>query len=262
MHSSTRKQSVFLTGHKGFIGSHLLKRLQTAGYDVYCAQRDEVPIAGTPGHPEFDYVIHLAATTSISTDFNPDLFHNNITYTEQIFHASRFSRILYASSTSALELTNPYAYTKKYAEWLGQRHPNSLGLRFFNVYGPGNNKGIIKRAIDCSLTGETLTLTGANLVRDFIYIDDVIDMIMDNLDTQMPDSIIDVGTGKGSSIWEAVCTTRLVFGGVFETENRNTFGLGNEQINSVARPPLIRITPHTLVEGLNKYKECIQAASI
>ncbi len=81
---------------------------------------------------------------------------------------------------------------------MGERHGNAIGLRLFNVYGAGNNKGIVKRVIDCCLSGETLTLQGGDQVRDFIYVDDVVDIIIDHLDN--PLSVMDVGTGMGTQI--------------------------------------------------------------
>jgi len=107
------------------------------------------------------------------------------------------TRIIYASSTSAEELTNPYAYTKRYAEYLGEK-ANATGLRFFNVYGEGNNKGIVRKALHCAKTGERMIVQGGYQVRDFIYIDDVVQTIVNCLD--VPDKIVEVGTGHGMTI--------------------------------------------------------------
>lgn len=185
---------IFLTGSKGFIGSHLLKAL--SGYNVHCAEHNELPKSGV----YYDYIIHLAGTTTTSDQFNPELFENNIVYAKQIM--SYPFRTIYASSTSAAELTNPYSYTKRYIEYLGSKHPNATGLRFFNVYGPGNNKGIIKKAIECANSGEVMDLYGAYNFRDFIYIDDVVKCIIDSLDSE--ENIIEVGTGKCMTIDKAI----------------------------------------------------------
>jgi nucleoside-diphosphate-sugar epimerase len=151
------KKTIFLTGSKGFIGSHLLKALTE--YEVHCAGYNEIPRC------KYDYIIHLAATTTTSASFLPELFENNIVYAKQIM--SMPGKKIYASSTSAEELTNPYAYTKRYLEYLGK---GSVGLRFFNVYGSDNNKGIIRKALQCAKTGEVLQVQGGCQVRDFIYI--------------------------------------------------------------------------------------------
>lgn len=184
---------IFLTGSKGFIGQHLYERIKH-DYDVYCAGKNELP------DYEYDYIIHLAATTTTSKEFLPELFENNIVYAKEIM--SYPIRTIYASSTSASELINPYAYTKNYIEWLGQNHVNATGLRFFNVYGPNNNKGIVKHAIDCALSGKRIELYGGAAIRDFIYIDDVVDAIINSLDSS--EKIIEIGTGVGTKVGDAV----------------------------------------------------------
>lgn len=191
------KKTIFLTGSKGFIGSHLLPQLHE--YDVTCGGYNELPV-DIP-----DYVIHLAATTTTSDSFLPELYENNIVYAKQIMSIP--TRIIYASSTSASELTNPYAYTKRYIEHLGSQC-NATGLRFFNVYGENNTKGIVKKSIECAETGDTLQLQGGMQIRDFIYIDDVVNAIINNLDSDK--KIIEVGTGYGISIFHAINTIEKV----------------------------------------------------
>lgn len=205
-------KTVFLTGHNGFIGKHLFLKLIDLGYEVYLPKENEVPLKN------YDYIIHLAAKTTTSADFIPDLYESNIVYARNIM--SRPGRIIYASSTSASELINPYSYTKQYIEWLGKRQGNATGLRFFNVYGNGNNKGIIKKAIECSKTGETLNLTGGDQIRDFIYIDDVISVIIKSLDGDI--GIFDVGTGKGTSINEAINCVQRVTGSTINVNHINS----------------------------------------
>ena len=206
-------KTIFLTGHSGFIGLHLVKRLIELGYDVYEAQRNEVPMVNPLNLIEYDYVIHLAATTTLSTDFVPELFENNVVYANKIMQYS--SRIIYASSTSASEYTNPYAGTKMYLEYLGEHHPNANGLRFFNVYRNGCKRGIIKRAIDCAKSGEQMDIYGGDQVRDFIYIDDAVNAIIDSLDSK--EKIIEIGTGIGRSICGVIETIKELTGASINT---------------------------------------------
>ena len=253
----------FLTGISGFIAKHLAKRLIEEGHDLdvlfYHPEKFGGDISkldlrfvdiGELQRKKYDAVIHLAATTSISTDFNPDIYYNNIILGAKMLQTP--FRTVYASSTSVYELVNPYAYSKAFLEHLGEIHGNALGLRLFNVYGPGNNKGIVKRAIDCCLSGETLTLQGGDQVRDFIYIDDVVDIIIDHLDN--PLSVMDVGTGIGTRIEDVVKEI---------THQMSEFGKGRipitmissdlsgEQMESIAHShPVKDYTP--LLEGIRK----------
>lgn len=194
------KKTIFITGSKGFIGSHLYNAIKN-DYNVICGGKNELPTF-VP-----DYIIHLAATTTTSDSFIPEMFENNIIYAKQIMDIP--TRIIYASSTSASELTNPYAYTKRYIEHLGSTR-NATGLRFFNVYGFGNNKGIVKKAIQCLKTGEKMYVS--NSVRDFIYIDDVVETIIQSLDCTEA-KLIEVGTGKAIDMKKALSTICHVFNG-------------------------------------------------
>lgn len=195
----------FLSTCHGFISQHLAKRLVSLGHEVDAVGKINIESVNEVDSfqlrtKKYDYVIHLAATTSISNDFIPGIWFNNSLYAEMVMNNP--FRTIYASSTSVYELNNPYSHSKAFNEVLGERHGNALGLRFFNVYGPGNNKGIVKRVIDCCLSGEVLILQGGDQVRDFIYVEDVVDIIIDYLDC--PLKVMDVGTGIGTKIEDVV----------------------------------------------------------
>jgi nucleoside-diphosphate-sugar epimerase len=161
-----------------------------------------------------DLVIHLAAVTHIRLEFDHKLIESNILLTNEIFKTP--TRVLYASSCSAAFLTNPYAYTKIWSEYCGLRHGNSLGLRFHNVYGAMNGKGIIWYLLQ-QPNGANLTIRGMELIRDYIYVEDVVDEIIKQMNpvkilSEEKESgrmvnptvtknvgVIDVGTGIGTS---------------------------------------------------------------
>lgn len=124
---------------------------------------------------KYDAVIHLASKNNIKNEFDAELIESNIILTKEIFKVN--TRIVYASSCVAKYPLNPYAFSKLYAEYLGQIHGNAIGLRFQNVYGPGNNKGIIWWLMQ-QPDGAKITIRGDQLVRDYIYIDDVVDAIV------------------------------------------------------------------------------------
>lgn len=234
----------FVTGAYGFIGTHLCKRLTELGHVAYEGNYNEFPIGGL-----FDCVVHLAGKTTLSKDFNPDLIESNIIYSHKLFETFP-GKIIYASSTSAAELTNPYAYSKRYLEYLGSKHGNAVGLRFFNVYGNGCNRGIIKAAIDCARSGDTLPLYGGDNTRDFIYIDDVVNHIIASLDKRP--GVYDVGTGVGISVREAVRKVSEVIGSAIYTR---TFDPSDtDMLVSVASPGIPGCL--SLEQGLRRMLEC------
>lgn len=186
---------IFLTGSKGFIGSHFVKFLAEMNADVFTDYNQL-------WSEEFDVIIHLSAVTNINKDFNPVMFKKNIVFTDKLFTESVFqknARIIFASSCSANHLTNPYAYTKRYGEWLCDNRENAIAARLFNVYGPGNNKGIVWYLNSLS-DGAHVDIRGPELVRDYIYVTDAIKDIVSLIDTKKYDGTgyVDVGTGVGT----------------------------------------------------------------
>lgn len=158
---------IYLTGHDGFIGRHLVKKLQELNHEVVTDFRYF--------NDKFDAVIHLAAVTHIRDEFDPKMIESNIILADKIFKKN--CRIIYASSCSAAHFTNPYAWTKMWSEYLGEKHGNAVGLRFFNCYGPGNNKGIVKFLMD-QPDGARIKIRGVDLVRDYIHVDDIVNDIV------------------------------------------------------------------------------------
>lgn len=259
---------IFLTGISGFIGRHLAQRLLEIGHEVDAVagsilEHERYPFvyfknfrfvdSSELKRSRYGYVIHLAATTNISSGFNPDIFFNNILFAQAVL--STPFRTIYASSTSVYELNNPYAYSKAFNEHLGNLHGNALGLRLFNVYGPGNNKGIVKRVIDCCITGEPLTLKGGDQVRDFIYVDDVVDIIVEHLDN--PLQVMDVGTGLGTKIYDLVkmvCHNYMQTigkeGKPFRVEWEKSDYAGEQMVSIAQSNPEKEYTP--LADGIRK----------
>lgn len=158
---------IFLLGHKGFIGSNLLPKLQKLNHEVITDMRYF--------NDRYDIIINLAAVTHIRNEFDAKMIESNIILANEVF--KRPERILYASSCSAAHFTNPYAGTKLWNEYLGNKHGNALGFRFHNVYGQGNNKGIVWYLMQ-QPDGAKINIRGPELVRDYIFVENVCDEII------------------------------------------------------------------------------------
>ena len=81
----------------------------------------------------------------------------------------------YAVDKSALEL---YAKVSNLTFGL-----SSIGLRFFNVYGPRQDpsnpySGVISIFIERLLSNQSITINGGSQTRDFIYVTDVANVIL------------------------------------------------------------------------------------
>ena len=136
---------ILITGHKGFIGSYLWNHIENAG--VSGVELDGIDFPDDIGDFKtdkiYDVVIHLAAFAALRESFeNPDRFwENNVEKSQPIFDYCRNNnvRLLYASSAGAHGWwQNPYAITKKVNEI--QAPPDSVGMRFFNVWAEENSR--------------------------------------------------------------------------------------------------------------------------
>jgi len=189
--------NVLVTGHKGFIGSHVYSHLKDLGFDVTGLDfpddvRDFIRFYACDTK-RYDVVIHLAAYAAVRESLeNPDKFwENNVVKSKALFdYCGRNNiRLLYASSSSVQEWwLNPYAISKKVNEI--QAPPNSVGMRFYNVYAEKVSRpDMLYRMLE-DKTATYLT----RHKRDWIHVDDVVSAIATLIPTTYT-GVIDVGTG-------------------------------------------------------------------
>ena len=194
---------VLVTGHKGFIGSHVYDYFKNAldcevdGIDL---PDDIGDFKGPTGifARHYDVVIHLAAFAALRDSIdNPDKFwENNVEKSKPIFDYCRKNdvRLLYASSAGAYGWwMNPYAITKKVNEI--QAPPNSVGMRFFNVWAEKDSRSDMLYRMLQEDTAKYIT----RHERDYIHVKDVVRAIAYLMPTTYTGSI-DVGTGQKTSI--------------------------------------------------------------
>ena len=190
---------ILVTGHRGFIGSHVYEHLTELGFDV---DGYDIPydIGDFKTNKKYDVVIHLAANAAIREALkDPDAFwENNVVKSKPIFDYCRENdaRCLYASSASVYEWwMNPYAISKKVNEI--QAPPNSVGMRFFNVYAPKVSRSDMLYRMLETKTATYLT----RHKRDWIHVADVARAITYIMHSEYLGSI-DVGTGEETSVLE------------------------------------------------------------
>ncbi len=216
-----------VTGGAGFIGSNIVDELVRRGHSVVVlddlSTGNEANLAGVRGKIDFragsitdlaeaqaackgaDYVIHLAARTSVPKSVKDPLETNrvNIDGTLNVLVAARdaaVKRIVYAASSSAYGETpalpkteamqpqpiSPYGVTKFVGELYAQVFGRVYGLenasvRYFNVFGPRQDptsqySGVLSRFMLAILQGESPVVYGdGEQSRDFTYIDNVVD---------------------------------------------------------------------------------------
>ena len=185
---------ILLTGHKGFIGSSLLKALSlnhtVTGIDL--VDKDDLLTCDFP-NIKFDLVIHLAGRSGVRESINDPAAYwmNNVEASRRLFERYQNTRILYASSSSAYEPDlNPYAASKYVLEELAERYPDTLGMRFHTVYSDTPRKNMF---FD-KLINNKLEYTTTHY-RDFVHLYDVIDAINILISATHVNGILDIGSG-------------------------------------------------------------------
>ena len=110
---------------------------------------------------------------------------------------------------SVLQPISPYGVSKLCAELYTQMFSRTYGLpitifRFFNIFGPRQYKYLMYDFLrKISESGELVKMQGdGHEVRDYIYIDDAVDIILSTLDNRIagvssPTPIFNIGTGVG-----------------------------------------------------------------
>ena len=171
------------------------------------------------------HVVHLAAQGGVrasKTDPIPYILSNQIGFLNVLNISERLgvSKFLYASSSSVYgDLSNApfqenqklsapkslYALSKLSNELISAHLPakntERIGFRFFTVYGPwGRPDMAVFRLLASSLLGEKFRLTAKkDVVRDFTYVSDVIDVLMASLLTVQQgtqNSVLNISAGN------------------------------------------------------------------
>jgi len=176
-----------------------------------------------------DVVIHLAAYAGIRNSIeNPNQYiTNNVTGTQNLINACEkygIENVLYASTSSVMadnkiwpwneqerlgEMLSPYAYTKQSNEhqFKISKIKNTMGLRFFTVYGPwGRPDMALFTFANKIVAGEPIDVYNyGNMKRDFTYVDDIVQGIFGLVD-QIPegDEIFNIGYGKQVGLMEFI----------------------------------------------------------
>lgn len=192
---------VLVTGHKGFIGSYVFDFLRSKFEDSLIEGvdfPDDIRDINFPNDDHYDVIIHLAAFAALRDSIeNPNKFwENNVQKSQPIFDYCRDNnvRLLYASSAGAhVWWMNPYSMTKKVNEV--QAPPNSVGMRFFNVWAEENSREDMLYRMLVDNTAKYLTTHK----RDWIHVHDVAEAICRLIPSTFTGPI-DIGTGQETSV--------------------------------------------------------------
>jgi len=210
---------ILLTGSDGFIGKRFLNYFKNDS-NILNLEKNECFnfLSDFNNWENITLILHQGAITN-TREVNKDLFSKyNFQYSIELFQKAIKHKIpiKYASSASVygnnekgFDPLNEYAISKlEIDKWVMDnldKFELIQGFRYFNVYGPGEeNKIIIGQASPVSTflhqaknEGQITLFEGSpNFYRDFIFVDDVINLVLDN---DKSSGIFDLGTSSPRS---------------------------------------------------------------
>lgn len=186
-------RKVLITGHRGFIGSNLIKLLSeylVIGYDI--VEGNDILDLNKLRQVDCDVIIHLAAKCVVDESWRKreEYLTTNIIGTANVLSLGK--RTVFISSCAAqYPESSPYALSKLAGEMLNDH----LTLRLANVYGPNQNPKhgrAIDNFIKGAKNGEMVVYGDAQ--RDYIHVSDVCAAIKLALKSEST-GVMGIGTG-------------------------------------------------------------------
>ncbi len=242
---------ILVTGGTGFVGSNIALRLMELGHDILITGSDaEQKLPGFTGKylqpglhgidweaiGPLDAVFHEAAINDTTLLDEREMMRANVDASMALFEyaaAHGCKKIVYASSTAVygaspapyiedkgLEPLNPYGRSKlildEKAMAFAASHPDVsvIGLRYCNVYGPGeSHKGkrasMIYQLAGQMVKGNPRIFKGGEQKRDFAYVKDVVQANMLALAAQ-GSFVVNCGAGQATSFNDVIAALNKV----------------------------------------------------
>ena len=177
-----------------------------------------------------DLAIHLAASPGVRNSFEntSHCLHNNINVTDRLINFcinNNIKKFIFASSSSVYGVNknlpwnekenlipiSPYAFTKLSCESLGRMYSkindiNFIALRFFTVYGPRQRPDLaIFKFFDNIVKDKKITVFGkGETYRDYTYIDDVVNGVINAISLNSNYEIINLGNNKPTKLIDLI----------------------------------------------------------
>ena len=211
---------ILVTGGAGFIGSNVAQSLAADGHNVVVADTfrhadwrnlvdfpgdvltlaGPLDLSGVSDLGPFDAISHQASITDTTVADQSEMMRNNVEQFRRLLDLAveTGARVVWASSCSIYgrgavpmkegqptDPLNVYAYSKLVMERMAARYADRLahpivGLRYSNVYGPGeDHKGrfasmIHQLAKQMRAGDRPRVFAGGEQKRDFVYVEDVV----------------------------------------------------------------------------------------
>ena len=220
---------ILVTGSSGFIGKKIVKRLDKLKVITDSNNSERIDLQNKEQVMKLDsadIVIHLGGKTPQNELKWSEYFDNNVIGTLNVLEyciQKKVKKMIYVSSyvygdpkycpIDENHPINPHnAYTE--SKYLGERlcefycnrsDLNLIILRPFNIFGESMREGfLITNLINSVKTGKKLTIVNKNSKRDFLHVDDFVDLIVKLIDYDFKLEVFNVGAGISYSFEDII----------------------------------------------------------
>lgn len=277
-----RNGSTFDNGNLKSFGHY--KNLIGFNGDIICGDLNQFSSVVALEKYKFDYIFHQAAISDTRIYDQEVVMQTNVNSFYTILDRAKKdnSVLVYASSAATYgslpspqtpNITNPenpYGFSKYMMDQIAHKYSNEnpsmtiIGLKFFNVYGPGEYFKEKTASMVIQLGHQLLSHSSPklfenskNIYRDFVYIDDVIQAVIKSCNSKK-NGVFNVGTGIPRSFLDVVNILQNELHTNLEVEYIvNPFkGYQNHTQADISESRLnFDYTPsYTLEEGIRSYK--------
>ncbi|MEM2160978.1 MAG: NAD-dependent epimerase/dehydratase family protein [Candidatus Nitrosotenuis sp.] len=221
--------SVLITGSSGFIGTEVVKKLQNSNIIIDSVNSRHIDLRDREQVMKLESaeaVIHLGGKIpQKGLEWN-EYFDNNVTGVLNILEycvRKKVKKMIYISTyvygkpeycpideKHPVNPHTPYSESKYLGERLCEFFCNNSDLKVvilrpFNIFGQFMRRGfLMANIIDSLKTGKKLTIVNKNSKRDFLYVDDFVDLLVKVLDYDCKFEIFNVGSGTSYSFAQII----------------------------------------------------------
>ncbi len=211
---------ILITGASGFIGRELVKKIPKSDVILDSNEFEHIDLQNKEevmSLDSADLVIHLGGKTPRKELGWSEYFKSNILGTLNILEycvQKKIKKLIYVSTyvygkpqylpIDENHPINPHnAYTEskyrgeRWCEFYCKKYDlNLITLRPFNIFGESMREGfLLTNLINSVKTDKKITVVNKNSKRDFLYVDDFVDLILKIKDYDCKFEIFNVGTG-------------------------------------------------------------------